>query len=258
MNSRKAGRPTIGGSKLVQRAITSDPEIEEFLRKNPSINASEVFRRAIRSMMPRDSDSIRLSKLAEEISRMRSSLSMKEAEYESLKKRVEERERVQLDLRLEQDCHAWYLRSLVQLGIFRIMRRDPMDPLKIIEDEIRAGVMKASEISYENGRIRLTDRASPRTRRLLRNFMKGDILVTIPGSEWVTPSQDSLRSQYGLSIDFPLFEREFMANPSMGDLPLEFFRQFKPLIVENRIKAEVKARMEPSYRSIPVEVGGSN
>ena len=49
MTARKAGRPTLGEAKLVQRAVTSDPEIEEFLRKNPSVNASDVFRRAVHS-----------------------------------------------------------------------------------------------------------------------------------------------------------------------------------------------------------------
>ena len=150
MTAKKAGRPTLGGSKLVQRAITSDPEIEGFLRKNPSINASDVFRRAVHSMMPRDVDSIRLSRLAEEISQMRAGLSIKEPEYESLKRRVEEREKVQLDLRLEQDCHAWYLRSLVQSGVFRIMTSDRIDPVSMIQEDIQFGIVGRNEVIVQD------------------------------------------------------------------------------------------------------------
>ena len=255
MTSRKAGRPTLGEAKLVQRAITSDPEIEEFLRKNPSINASDVFRKAIRGMMPRDSDAIRLSKMAEEISDMRAKLSIKEAEYESLRKRVEERDRIQLDLRLEQDCHAWYLRSIVQSGVFRVMKSDAVDPVSSVQDEIRTGSIKSYEIEITDGKARLTQKATPSTRKLLRQFLHGDNLQPIPPRTWVVPVLENLRSSYGISIDFNRFEKEFIENQSIGDLPIDFFRQFKPAIIQDSIKAEVKARMEPHYRTISVDTG---
>lgn len=258
MTAGKAGRPSLGETKLVQRAVTSDPEVEEFLRKNPSVNASDVFRRAVHSMMPKDIDSIRLSKLAEEIADMRVSLSIKEAEYSSLKRKVEEREKLQLDLRLEQDCHAWYMRSLVQSGVFRILRSEAVDPVSFVEDEIKSGSIRPGEIEIQDGKARLTDKASMQTRKRLKRFLsnRGNALVPIPSQEWVVPTLDTLRSGYGISVEFEEFQKEFLLNQSMGDLPLDYFRRFKPTIIQERIKSEVKSRMEPEYRNFTLEAGG--
>jgi hypothetical protein len=257
MNSRKAGRPTLGEVKLVQRAITSDPEIEEFLRKNPSINASDVFRKAIRGMMPRDSDSIRLSKLSEEISGLRGKLSIKEAEYESLRKRVEEKERIQLDLQLERDCHAWYLRSLEQSGVFRAISSEAVDPVQFVQNEIDSGSIKQFEVQITGGRAKLTERASSATRRLLRQFLQGDSLEPIPARTWIVPSLDNLRSSYGISIDFDQFQEDFLGGRITGDLPIEYFQRYKPAIINDSIKAEIKQRMEPQYRTILLDTGGT-
>ena len=260
MTARKAGRPSLGGTKLVQRAVTSDPEIEEFLRKNSSVNASDVFRRAVHSMMPKDIDSIRLSKLAGEIADMRVTLSIKEAEYSSLKRKVEEREKLQLDLRLEQDCHAWYLRSLVQSGVFRTLKSEAVDPILFVEDEVRSGSIRPGEIEILDGKARLTDKASPQTRKRIRRFLtdSGNALVPIPSREWVVPILDTLRSGYGISVEFEEFQKKFLHNQSMGDLPVDYFRRFKPVIIQERIKSEVKSRMEPTYRTIHLEMGGTN
>lgn len=255
MVERKAGRPTLGNKKLTQRAITSDPEIEEFLRKNPSVNASEVFRRAVRSMMPKDVDTIRLNKLSVEISEMRVTLSIKEAEYQSLKRRVEEREKIHLDLRLERDCHSWYLRSLIQAGVFRVIGRGPETALQIIQREIDEGSIKRFEFEISGEWVCLTGKASSATRRRLKNCLKGDIIMPIPAMSWVVPDLDRLRSQYGISINFEDFQEAFLENQSMGDLPLEYFARFKPAIIQDRIKSEVKGRMEPEYRKFTVETG---
>lgn len=258
MNKTKAGRPTIGESKLVQRAITSSPDIEEFLRKNPSINASDVFRKAIHAMMPRDSDSIRLTKLSEEISGMRAKLSIKEAEYESLRKRVEERDRIQLDLRLERDCHAWYLRSLEQSGVFRVFSSEAVDPVMFVQNEINSGSIKHYEVQIANGKVKLTERSTPNARRRLRQFIHGDVLEPIPARTWVVPGLEALRSTYGISIDFNQFQEDFLANLISGDLPIEYFQKFKPAIIKESIKTEIKMRMEPHYRTISLDAGGKN
>jgi len=257
-NHGRIGRPTLGDRKLVQRMITSDPEVEEFLRKNPSVNASDVFRRAVHSLMPRDIDSLRLSKLAEEISEMRVSLSIKEAEYSSLKKRVEEREKLQLDLRLEQDCHPWYLRSLIQVGVFRVMRSESVDPVAMVMEDIRDGTVKESEVQISESRVVLTGKATLQTRKRLRQFLRdrSNILVPIPSREWVVPILDTLRSGYGISIDFDEFQKEFLLNQSMGDLTVDYFRRFRPAIIQDRVRSEVKARMEPEYRHFTIEAGG--
>ena len=94
VNNRNIGRPSLGDKKLPQRTIMSDWEIEQFLKENPGVNASIIFRRAAHSIMPKDADTIRLQKLAQEISDERAVLAIKEAEYNSLKARIEDRERI--------------------------------------------------------------------------------------------------------------------------------------------------------------------
>ena len=79
--------------------------------------------------------------------------------------------------------------------------------------------------------------------------------MPIPRREWVVPILDTLRSGYGISLEFEAFEKEFLINQSMGDLPLDYFRRFKPIIIQERLKSEIKSRMEPSYRTISLEMG---
>ena len=102
---------------------------------------------------------------------------------------------------------------------------------------------------------RITDKATLSTKKRLKKFLKHDMLMPLPSNTWVVPVPDTLRSGYGISIDFQAFENEFIHNQSIGDLPIDFFRQFKPAILQERIKAEVKFKMEPSYRTIPLETG---
>ena len=257
------GRPSLGDRKLVQRMVTSDPEVEQFLRQNPSVNASDVFRRGIHSLMPKDPDTIRLSKLAEEISGLRVDLATKEAEYNGLKSRVDDRTKLQLDLKLEQECHAWYFRSLVQAGIFNVRRRPTIDPDPVIRDYLNEPDPEKRKIhryeleSADRG-WKLTDRATSATKRLLSSYIGRDgYLVPMEGTTYLTPSESDLYDRYSLRLDYKMFEKEYLSNLKIDDLPLEYFKQFSPIIrgttqeMERSIKRETKQKMMPFYQNPP-------
>ena len=261
--NKRMGRPSLGDRKLVQRMVTSDPEVEQFLRQNPSVNASDVFRRGIHSLMPKDPDTIRLSKLAEEISDLRVDLAIKEAEYNSLKSRVDDREKLQLDLKLEQECHAWYFRSLVQAGIFNVRRRPTIDPDPVIRDYLnepdpeKRKIHKYELESTDRG-WKLTDRATSATKRLLSSYIGRDgYLVPMEGTTYLTPSESDLYDRYSLRLDYKMFEKEYLSNLKIDDLPLEYFKQFSPIIrgttqeMERSIKRETKQKMMPFYQNPP-------
>ena len=109
---RKVGRPSRGISKRLTRTITTDPETESFLRDNPQYNASELYRTFMHSLMPKDNLELRINDLDKEIIELKGQLSMKEIELTRLKRTLEERKRLRIDQRIEEEMGAWYMRSL--------------------------------------------------------------------------------------------------------------------------------------------------
>ena len=261
-SGKNVGRPSLGSKKAPVRQITSDDECEIFIEKN-KINASLAFRRTIHSMMPRDSDTIRLQNLAQEISDLRMELAIKEAEYNSLKSRVDDREKLQLDLKLEQECHAWYFRSLVQAGIFNVRNRPRIDPDPTVreflgESDPEKKRIHRYEVELTDRGWKLTDRATSTTKRLLASHISKDgYLVPIEGITYLTPSESDLYGRYALKIDYRMFEKEYLSNSKIDDLPLEYFKQFSPIIKgstqekEESIKRETKQKMMPFYQTPP-------
>ena len=60
-----------------------------------------------------------------------------------------------------------------------------------------------------------------------------------------------------LRLDYKMFEKEYLSNPKIDDLPLEYFKQFSPAIrgttqeMEGSIKRETKQKMMPFYQNPP-------
>ena len=254
--------------KAPVRQVTSDVEAELFLKKNPHLNASLIYRQAIHAMMPRDNDTIRLNNLALEISDLRSELAIKEAEYNSLKSRVDDREKLQLDMKLEQECHAWYFRSLIQAGIFNIRKRPTIDPDSIVREYLEETDPERKRIHRYEVELtemgwKLTDKATSATKKLLSNFLSRDgHLVPVEGITYLSPSESDLYDRYSLRIDYKNFEKEYLNNQRIEDLPLEYFKQFSPMIRSNSqeredsIKRETKQKMMPFYQNPPeISVG---
>jgi hypothetical protein len=104
--------------------ITIDSEVEDYIDElGPHFNVSAYVNRSLWALKSQTSDEARLHQLDNDIFETSQKLSILESEWKSVKSRVEDKARIRLEISLETDCHAWYLKSLVQSGIFRILKR---------------------------------------------------------------------------------------------------------------------------------------
>ena len=59
--------------------------------------------------------------------------------------------------------------------------------------------------------------------------------------------------RYKISFDYELFEKDFFAGKISEDLPVQFFKAYKPKIFDPDIKREIKRLMIPSYSNLEAE-----
>lgn len=157
-----------------------------------------------------------------------------------------------MDINLETDCHAWYLRSLVQSGIFRVMQRESVDPIPIVNQLIAEKKIHAFEVEETPDGIRLTDKAANRTLRMFSKHLgKDNILIPSEPETWVVPYESELTDKYFLRIDYEQFRQEFLTNQNISEAPTEFFKQFSPRILSDNVKRETKHKMMPFYQNPP-------
>ena len=202
-----------------------------------------------------DPEEIELQKLEKEISRMKSDLAPKISRASYLRESVQRKKRLQTDLLMERECHGWYLRSLVQSGVFRVMHKESVDPSTVINQLLADGNISKSDIESTGNGWRISRNASRKAVRYLSIFLdKEGNLTPTRESAWLTPSQEDVLSKYSISLDFDKLSNEIISNSQIGDEPVEFYLQFNPRIVSDRVKAEVKKKMEPEYMPARVEV----
>ncbi len=257
--SSKPGRPTDGIRRKGRLNLTIDPEVEDFIDGlGPHFNVSAYVNRSLWALKSQTSDEARLHQLDIDIFETRQKLSILESEWKSVKARVEDKARIRLDISLETDCHAWYLRSLVQSGIFRVLKRDTVDPVPIVKQFMAEKRMHAYEVEETAQGFRLTEKATNGTLRILRKHLgKNNLLIPSEPETWLVPSENDLYDRYSLRLDYKMFGKEYINNPRIEDLPLDYFRQFSPMIRgntqerEDSIKRETKQKMMPFYQNPP-------
>lgn len=251
-NSRP-GRPTEGLRRKGRTNITLDPEVEDFIDELGShFNVSGYCNRALWALKSQSSDEARLHQLDRDLFDTRQKLAILESEWKSVKARVEDKARIRLDISLETDCHAWYLRSLVQTGIFRVMKRESIDPIPIVKQLIAEKKIHFYEVEETRDGIRLTDKASNRTLRMFSKHLgKENTLISSEPETWVVPYESELTDKYFLRIDYKQFRQEFLTNQSISEAPTEFFKQFSPRILTESVKRETKQKMMPFYQNPP-------
>ena len=71
------------------------------------------FRNAVFALMPKGDLRIRIDNLEREISDLKIKIKMKELELQEMKNKIEFEEKIKLDIHLEEDCGAYYLRDLL-------------------------------------------------------------------------------------------------------------------------------------------------
>lgn len=250
----KVGRPSQGKKKKITRAVTSDEEIEKFLYEHREINASELFRNMIHSMMPKDPDEIKLNNLIKRKNELEQELASITPEIERLKSKINEKEKLKVETKIESDFEAWYLRFLVQSGVFSIKtipEQNPWDLYRYIKEKPD---FNENEIEIRNNELYLTDKASLLTLRKFHDFRKGNHLVKIPEKKILTPMKEALQMKYHITLNDNEFENEFLTGGISGDLPVEFFKRFEPKIFSIELKEEIKRMMTPEYSKIDIEV----
>lgn len=193
----KRGRPSSGENKKIQRQITSDPLIEVFLREHPDYNASEIFRNAIFALMPKGDLRIRIDSLEREISDLKIKIKMKELELQELKNKIEFEEKIKLDIRLEEDCAAYYLRDLL--------------------------------------------------------LSKNIVVSKVSFGTYIEPKINKIKLKFRINFDDRglVKESKFDQNSRLIIMPIDFYKRFKPQILDNETKEIVKKRMRPEYMSPP-------
>ena len=249
----KPGRPPEGLKRKGRLQITIDSEVEDFIDGLGShFNVSAYVNRSLWALKSQTSDEARLRQLDNDIFETRQKLSILESEWKSVKARVEDKARIRLDISLETDCHAWYLKSLVQSGIFRVLKRDPIDPIPIVKQFMAEKRIHAYEIEETDKGFKLTDKATNGTFRILRRHIgKDNILMSSEPETWLVPSANDLIERYFLRIDYETFKREFLSNQNISEAPTDFFKQFSPRILTESVKRETKQKMMPFYQNPP-------
>ncbi len=249
----KPGRPREGTRRKGRTNITLDLEVEDFIDELGShFNVSRYVNRSLWALKSQTSDEARLHQLDNDIFETRQKLSILESEWKSVKARVEDKARIRLDISLETDCHAWYLRSLVQSGIFRVLRRDPIDPIPIVKQFMAEKRIHAYEIEETPQGFRITEKATNSTIRILRKHIgKNNLLIPSQPETWLVPSENDLIDRYFIRIDYEQFQKEFLYNQNISEAPTDFFKQFSPRILSDNVKRETKQKMMPFYQNPP-------
>ena len=249
----KPGRPPEGIKRKGRLQITIDSEVEDFIDgMGPHFNVSAYVNRSLWALKSQTSDEARLHQLDNDIFETRQKLSILESEWKSVKARVEDKARIRLDVSLETDCHAWYLRSLVQSGIFRVLKRDPIDPVPIVKQFMAEKRIHFEEVEETADGFRLMSKASSGTLRILRKHIgKNSRLIATEPENWLIPSQNDLNDRYSIRMDYEQFKKEFMNNINISEAPTDFFKEFSPRILTESLKHETKQKMMPFYQTPP-------
>ena len=249
----KPGRPPEGLKRKGRLQITIDTEVEDFIDGLGShFNVSAYVNRSLWALKSQTSDEARLHQLDNDIFETRQKLSILESEWKSVKARVEDKARIRLDINLETDCHAWYLKSLVQSGIFRVLKRDPINPIPIVKQFMAEKRIHTYEIEETDKGFKLTDKATNGTFRILRRHVgKDNLLIPSEPETWLVPSENDIVDRYFLRIDYEAFRKEFLGNQNISEAPTDFFKQFSPRILTESVKRETKQKMMPFYQNPP-------
>ena len=240
--------------RKIPRSVSIRQSIDR-IAKEQGIDPGSIVEDAVLMACGSDPEEIELQKLEKEISRLKSDLAPKIPRASYLRESVQGKKRLQTDLLMERKCHGWYLRSMVQSGIFRVRRKESVDPSTVIKQLLADGNISKSDFESTGNGWRISRNASRKAERYLSIFLdkEGNISPTRE-SAWVIPGQEDVLSKYSISLDFDKFSDEIISNSQIGDEPVEFYLHFNPRIVSDRVKAEVKKKMEPEYMPARVEV----
>jgi len=181
------------------------------------------------------------------------------AEYEGAKSELESRRKMELDLKLEEDCAAWYLRSQIEDGTIRkVEYHEPsLERIRGIAEHLSETYDMPIDLSSERPRIERNENGTiPITySRFLRN--KG---LRIDREGYIVSNPDAFKpriepqslTHLKIDIDLKEFTDAFLAGELSSDTPISVFKEFNPKILSTELKSEIKKRMASHYQSVEV------
>lgn len=181
------------------------------------------------------------------------------AEYEGAKSELEFRRKMELDLKLEEDSGAWYLRSLIEDGTIRkIQPKEPsLESIRSILQHLADEYDLPIDLSCKTPRAEKTEngQVSITVRRFLRR--KG---LTTDRQGYIVINEDAFRprvepdnfARLRLDLDMKNFTADLLAGNISEDTPLSALKEYSPSITSAELKEEVKNRMMSFYQTIGV------
>lgn len=171
------------------------------------------------------------------------------AQYEKSRSELASWKKQNLEIKLEEDCGAWYLRSLLQEG--KISRFEPKVPNLTTLREILEE--KGQAVFEKNSRISLSGMTDQHFQDLRRFFGKRGLELKKSGDLVFRPehfkAKIDLPSGLGPKLQMKLknFARDFLSGKVSADSLLEDFKEYEPRIISESLKDEVKKSMTPFY-----------
>jgi hypothetical protein len=256
----KIGRPR-GKKRGPTTSLVSDQDIEEWAERHPEINRSQIYRSAMRVLMPNEGIDERIEKIEEEIDELNVSLAAAKSSLEQLKREKAKKDAIQLEIKLEEDCHAYYLAKIIREGKIKVVTH-----ARLTQEQMIAAVRK----EYGDDAILMKDGSPVLNAEAVRR-QKGDlyrdVLPRLARTYGIsTPSSSDLRLlldedffEPHLSLDwkrfeeayhirigkFDKFEKDFISG-HLSDISLEVLKGYD-LQVWDTVKIEMKDLMRAEY-----------
>jgi hypothetical protein len=257
-NKGKVGRPKVA-DKGPLRSVVSDPEIERYAKEHPEINWSHIFRTSARAIMPMLGLDDKIEKTEKEIDDLKAELAIKEAYLNDLQREKAQREAMALEIKIEADCHAYYLHTLIKEG--RIKTILPVRPTSdAIIDLIKRNYGEDSVLAT-NGALKLNIEAKkvkfnvmPIRLFLGRNgiIIDREYNITLDDSYFKErlelDSPSAFSNAFRVSIgEFDRFKTDYLAG-LLKDSPIDALKDYKPE-VWGAVKESVKEKLRQQYKA---------
>ncbi len=255
---RRNGRPSVADRK-VPISVSIRYSILTLAREE-GLDLGEIVSTGIRLALGKSPDEVELEKLEKEITELKNALGPKLARFQELQASIDRKRKLQLDLKMEEDCGSWYLRFLIQDGRIRVTRSGVRDLAKFVED-LRESFPAFKDLILVDDTVRMKNGKFPFGKELSllkkRGFESRDNGLSYTYSdppEFLSPSRQECGSRLKIEFDSESLLADLQSDAISGSMPVSAFRAYNPRILDESVKREIKSRMLPEYMQIHVEV----
>lgn len=243
------GRPPVDDRKV---PVSISMRASKLARaRKMGLDIGSMIERDIDLALGRDPEEDELQETEKRIGQLTEEMGPLQSRAAHLRESIARKKSLAVDLRVEEDCGAWYLHSLLESGRIRRVVPVPMPDAEIVdlcrqlkEKKGYGFLFLGSRVIYEG-----------KDREVLRSLSRVKLAVSggkvVPDPEQLRPflSPGSLES-LNISVD-----RKFFTDMEAGLISdqtlVSELRPYSPKIMDDRIKEEVKRKMRPFYLGAP-------